>query len=480
MHHKTHQQAHQEPLSNHSQQNRHGTTAPQGQPCQGLSAEDNELTTHKNSVHTHKGASKGTGERDSKLDQNVSAEGTTSSNTVPSNCINDNNTKILRTGIDSLYVSYQGELTTESSVKLNTLKKLAQSSEPQDVALAQYVANDHVFDVSDRGRHPFAFILSDNWYRIEIAKLGALRAPLAHSQISSELLTIKGAEHAVTDLTSIVDLIGVTSNEPNVSRVDLCVDFITDHPLETIIDTDWVTKAKDMDRYTVQRQFSGWVIGRGKISARLYNKTLEMNKKPRPYLEDLWRQSGWDGHQDVWRLEFQIRRDCLRELGVITFGSLMQKLSGLWNYSTQDWLRLSIPNQNDKTQTRWPTASVWEALQNAEWLGDKELNRITLEKGRPPSHKYLFHGGLGAFHSFMAMEGIGDPSEGALAFLRAAKEYHDGREYFTGLTYYDYVAQKVALKVKAYNAYRNLPTTKELHPVDDAMAKAYRKQRDGE
>jgi len=407
-------------------------------------------------------------------------EGTKSSNTVPSNCINDNNTKILRTGIDSLYVSYQGELTTESSVRLTALKKTAQSNNPQSVALSQYIANDHIFDISDRGRHPFAYILRDSWYRIEIAKLGASQAPLAHSQISSELLTIKGADNAISDLTAIIENIGLLSSPPNVSRVDLCVDFITDHPLEKIIDTDWVTKARDMDRYTVKRQFSGWVVGRGKISARLYNKTLEMSKKPRPYLEELWRESGWDGNQDVWRLEFQIRRDCLRDLDIITFDNLMQNLSGIWNYSTQNWLRLSIPNENDRTQTRWPTAPVWEALQSANWTGNDKITRSPPAKSRPPSYHYLFHTGLSAYHSFMAMEGIEDPSEGARAFHQAAKKYHDSREYFTGLDFHDYVSQKVALKVKAYNTYRNPPPADMLHPADEAVAKAYRKQRDGE
>ncbi len=413
-------------------------------------------------------------------DEIISDEGTKSSNTVPSNCINDSNTKILRTGIDSLYLSYQGELFEESSIRLNALKELAQSKNPDKVALAQFPVYDHLFDVSDRGRHPFAFILNDNWYRIEVAKLGALRAPLAHSQLSSKLLTLKGAESAVESLTSIIKALGSLSDGPNTSRVDLCVDFLTEHPLEKIIDMDWVTKAKDMDRYTVQRKFSGWVIGRGRISARLYNKTLEMEKKSRPYLEDLWRESGWDGKQSVWRLEFQIRRDCLRELGIISFDSLMQNLSGLWKYSTQDWLRLSVPNHNDKTQTRWPTAPVWESLQNANWAGNEKLTRIKPDKSRLPSYHYLFHNGLSAFHSFMAMECISDPIEGAHAFHQAAKKYHDEREYFTGLSYYDYVTQKVALKVKAYNTFRNLPTEDTLHPADEAVAKAYRKQRDGE
>ncbi len=52
-----------------------------------------------------------------------SSKGTPSSNTVPSNCNNQYKTKILRNGIDSLYLSYQGELSQEGSIKLTELKK---------------------------------------------------------------------------------------------------------------------------------------------------------------------------------------------------------------------------------------------------------------------------------------------------------------------------------------------------------------------
>lgn len=54
--------------------------------------------------------------------QQEHSQGTLSSNTVPSNCINTSQTKILRVGIDSLYLSYQGELFEDKSIRLNQLK----------------------------------------------------------------------------------------------------------------------------------------------------------------------------------------------------------------------------------------------------------------------------------------------------------------------------------------------------------------------
>lgn len=407
--------------------------------------------------------------------------GTQSSNTVPSTSIDTYNTKILRTGIDSLYLSYQGDLSEESSIRLTELKKLAQSNDSNTVSLAQVALDSHVFEVKDRGRHPFAFILSDNWYRIEIAKLDAIRTPLAHVQVMSQLLAQYGVNNAVSDLNDIVHKLGIVTASPAVSRLDLCVDFVTDYPLADIVDADWVTKAKDMDRYTVQRTFSGWVIGvGGNLSARIYNKTLEMTKKPRPYLEKIHRECGWDGYSDVWRLEFQFRRQALRELGIISFNSLKESLAGLWQYASIDWLRLTLPNQSDNTQSRWPTACVWSVLQHAQWSGNDTVSRIPVETGRPPSDRSLFINGLSGITSFMARDGYSDPIEGVHKYIQSAKKFHDNREHMTGYDFHGYISQKVALKVKGYNTYLNMPEDQPIHPSDMAVADEYRKQSDGE
>ena len=82
--------------------------------------------------------------------------------------------------------------------------------------------------------------------------------------------------------------------------------------------------------------------------------------------------------------------------------------------------------------------------------------------------------------SFMAREGYVDPINGVNAYLQSAKEFHDNREYMTGFDFQGYLAQKVALKVKFYNTYQNMPDDKKIHPSDKAVADEYRKQSDGE
>ncbi len=403
------------------------------------------------------------------------------SNTAPANCIDSSNTKILRVGIDSLYLSYPGDLTAESAIRLQAMKELAQSKDPQNNKLAQFSIGDHLFEVKDRGRSVYKYILRDHWYQIQLSGPYTDHTPLAYSQLSSEALTFEGPLGMEEDLRSVVSSLGIISGDATVSRVDLFVDFITDTDIEHIQERDWVTRARTFNYYSVQRIFSGLTIGLGgDISARLYDKTLELEKSGKEYLKDIWSDLGWQPGQKVWRLEFQLKRNYLRQLNLRTFPELMDRLGSIWQYATSDWLRLTCPDPTDKTQSRWPLHPMWEALQKADWSTEHSCNRQSTPKGQPPSDRSLFVNGLSGLTSFMAREGITDAYSGAPAFFQAASDYHSSREHYTGLTYEQYIEQKVELKAKRYNSIHNQPPDDTLHPADEAVAKEYRRRSDGE
>ncbi|MDP3517166.1 MAG: hypothetical protein Q8S94_08360 [Pseudohongiella sp.] len=407
--------------------------------------------------------------------------GTESSNTVPSTSIEQPNTKLLRVGIDSLYLTYRGELYHESAIKLRKLKELAQADKDSDQHLAQYPIGDHSFEVGGNGRNPFAFILTDNWFRLELAKLGAKLLPMAYCRISSELLTCRGADQSVEALSQIISELGSISEFPNVSRVDLCVDFVTDYPVELIENSQWVGKPRDFSHHTVGRQFSGVSIAAGGvISARLYNKTLEMKKNPRPYLENIWRDMGWDGQHDVWRLEFQYKRQVLRDLGIVKYSDLVRALAGLWGYSTQDWLRHTTPSESDKTQSRWPTSALWSVLQAAPWDGVTSVTRVSSERTRAPSDRTLFVNGLASLTSYMAREGYLNAFEAAREYLRAAQEYHNSLAERSGVDFENYITGKIAEKRRYYNSGVNAPLGGGIHPADQQVSSEYRKRSNGE
>ena len=106
------------------------------------------------------------------------------SNTAINNCNNPSGeVKFLRWGIDSLYVSYQGNLFPEVDGKLKTLKAIAQSERYQEQATAQYIVGDHIFEVKDKGSSFFSYILEDNAFRIQLSRPGK-SVPMAYVKLS--------------------------------------------------------------------------------------------------------------------------------------------------------------------------------------------------------------------------------------------------------------------------------------------------------
>ncbi len=84
---------------------------------------------------------------------------------APSNTAPDNSKgeyfKALRWGVDSLYLSYSGELLTEVLDRLKSLKAMAQGKDREDQSKAQYPLGDHLFEVKDKGTGLFPYVLDD-------------------------------------------------------------------------------------------------------------------------------------------------------------------------------------------------------------------------------------------------------------------------------------------------------------------------------
>ena len=130
-------------------------------------------------------------ERTAGGDRRGDHEGTPSCNTVPSND-NVENFKPLRFGIDSLYLSYRGQLLEYWDKKLNELKEIAQSEDETQQSCAQVVIGEHIFEVRDKGMPRFPYVLADNCFFIKINRKQSKTLPMAHVQISSEYLVSGG------------------------------------------------------------------------------------------------------------------------------------------------------------------------------------------------------------------------------------------------------------------------------------------------
>jgi len=85
-------------------------------------------------------------------------------------------------------------------------------------------------------------------------------------------------------------------------------------------------------------KFTGFTIGSGHIVAKIYNKTEEIKVSHKEYMYEIW--DGVEEGEDVWRIEFEIDRELLRDFGVESFSDFKSVAGDIWRYLTEDWLHL--------------------------------------------------------------------------------------------------------------------------------------------
>lgn len=412
-------------------------------------------------------------------DRRGESEGAPPSNTAPDNS-NQPFFKALRWGVDSLYLSYPGELSSRAEAQLNRLKQHAQSSDPRVQAAAQLPLDDHIFEVRDKGASLFPYILEDGAFRIQLAR-PSKTVPMAYVKLSSTYLAHVSPVEAEDKLAQVLSELGDLHAYPNVSRIDLCVDFVSSVDMESWGRDAWVTRASSINAYSVKGCFTGWSVGLGGVmAARLYDKTLEIKTSDSDYLYELWQRAGWDGVSPVWRLEFQFKRDVLTQHALSKLDPVLAHLNGLWSYATTEWLRLTLPNPDDKTRSRWPLHPLWGYLSSIDWETSGGPLTREFSPTRLPSDDWLFAQGLSPITTFMAWEGITDFQLGQAAFFAALHRHHTDKAFRYGMNFPDYIAEKVALKARRFNTMLNPSRDAESARAEwENYVEAYRRESDG-
>jgi hypothetical protein len=204
--------------------------------------------------------------------------------------------------------------------------------------------------------------------------------------------------------------------------------------------------------YAVDNQFSGWTVGLGgALSARLYDKTIELQKSKKDYLKVLWAAQGWTPDRRVYRLEFQFRSEALKELGLRSYCALADGAGGLWRYAATDWLRLTVPNPEDATKARWPTHPLWADLAELPWSGFEAGTRTPLRTDRAPSPESIHRLFEAAVTSYMAVNALADPVAAAERLLGEAIQQVTRHMEITGETFEARLYARASRKAKQFN-----------------------------
>ena len=108
---------------------------------------------------------------------------------------------------------------------------------------------------------------------------------------------------------------------------------------------------------------TGYTFGAGDLVARIYDKTIEIKISQKEWFKDIWITNGWDGKTPITRVEFQARRELLKDYSVDSFSSLLCGLGDIWRYFTLDWLTIREVNKADSERCRWPVKEWWQVVQ---------------------------------------------------------------------------------------------------------------------
>lgn len=404
------------------------------------------------------------------------------SNTATNNSINKENgaVKFLRFGIDSLYLSYQGELHPEVNEQLANLKRLAQADKESEQAKAQFKIGDHLFEVKDKGTSMFNYVLEDNAFRIQLSRPGKA-VPMAYVKLSSEYLTHKTPADAEKHLSDLLSQLGAIESTANVSRIDLFVDFVSEQNMESWNREAWVTHGSGVNAYAIDNHFTGWSIGLGGVmAARLYDKLYEIIKSNKGYLIPLWEKAGWKVGEPIWRLEFEFKRQFLVQKDLFKLTDVLGNLNGLWSYAMTEWLKLTIPNPDDKTRSRWAIHPLWTSLSALDWETNGGELKQRFSNDRIPKDSDALNRGFSAVTSWMAIHGHKDYESAIHPFFIALDHFINNKAMDLGLSFEELICGKVYVKARAFNTLDTNESNALTEQDREDAAEAYRKASDGE
>jgi hypothetical protein len=171
--------------------------------------------------------------------------------------------------------------------------------------------------------------------------------------------------------------VGMMQSQPErLSRVDYAFDYHL--PVLDFDENSFVSLSSKDSQYRKDGKIQTIKFGMDNVVLRIYNKVDEIIEKS----QKTWFFKLWGMEKDVWRVEWQVRKDQLRKLGIASFVDLRERQGDLLRLLVKEHTTLRIP-MNDSNKSRWPLHPLWldltKRVGQMEGLGVvRDLNKLTL------------------------------------------------------------------------------------------------------
>lgn len=218
------------------------------------------------------------------------------------------------------------------------------------------------------GAGPFMrWLIRDGGMAISIAKTAAPKGALPNVWVdlgSLALIEWGGFQDdgLWSDIRQRIRALGGTIQRAILSRVDPCLDLVgvaVSTFTQLFRDRDYISRARkgrefEASVYRDGRHDTGFTLGASGIRIRVYDKIAECKKDPLKFAAlQTFRWCDADGKprlpEAATRVEFQVRREELKTLGVDTVDDWFEKRASVVRYLCEKWVRFTLPHDERHT-----------------------------------------------------------------------------------------------------------------------------------
>jgi hypothetical protein len=274
--------------------------------------------------------------------------------------------KLLLHGFDSVYCAYFLQPTGRNSLDFQKLaenqESIRQSEHKNPVNITLGNSDFLLKPYGTKSGYPF--VIENGDFNI---LLGEYNKPNYYVQFCSQALWRESAYLLHEKFLNWAASVGFTPYRPeSLSRIDYCFDY---HLPEIDFDEDCFKSKSVKDRkHRGGRIAQAFAFGSGgDIMLRVYDKVAEIKQKR----DKVWSHTLWEQDENVWRIEWQVRKEVLKDLDIVTFDDLREQIGDLLRYLATDHTSLRKPIA-DGNSWQWPLHPLWADL--LERIG--ELNNL--------------------------------------------------------------------------------------------------------
>jgi len=276
---------------------------------------------------------------------------------------------LVNAAIDTLSLSFKGSVPNGLINRLKMLKSEVQDTSEDCRFLPFGETKLFAWNLQRTGVKLFPFVLKSGDVSFYISGRDE------HSSIPAMQLSV-GSMSCQDNLSQLLKSFrlwcfhhGISIKDEIVSRIDICADLnVSIATLHLWNQAKMVTRAEKVACYYSNRKLTGVQVGSGDIVLRMYDKLQEMIDKQANNKMEFFKGI-WGEHQNITRVEFQLRRAAIRDLfpEKSDFSTVSQSIPKVWKYLSSEWFRQTAKavDRLNRNQSRETVSSFWADVQAA-------------------------------------------------------------------------------------------------------------------